>query len=220
MKASTPTQQQNLQFSELVQVQEGQPVTTSLMVAEYFGKHHKDVLRAINLLDCSELFRERNFAPTSYETQMPNGGTRKDTMYYITRDGFTFLVMGFTGKVAAKFKEDYINAFNTMEETLRKNETNTVVELKRQFTYISDQLISYMSKFEKNMQDEQSQQNPVNELFNNAHNPNHYPKEYFLAILDCFSSFLKEEFDKGQWRGGTSGKLISRIEAARTLYLE
>ena len=56
MKASTPTQQQNLQFSELVQVREGQPVTTSLMVAEYFGKHHKDVLRAINLLYCSDIF--------------------------------------------------------------------------------------------------------------------------------------------------------------------
>ena len=141
-------------------------------------------------------------------------------MYYITRDGFTFLVMGFTGKVAAKFKEYYINAFNAMEETLRKNETNSVVELKRQFTYISDQLISYMSKVGKRMQDDQSQKNPVNELFNNTHNPNHYPKEYFLAILDCFSSFLKEEFDKGQWRGGTSGRLVSRIEATRTLYLE
>lgn len=219
MKASTPTQQQNLQFSELVQVQEGQPVTTSLMVAEYFGKHHKDVLRAINLLDCSDIFRERNFAPSEYSRKNGNV-TANYPMYYITRDGFTFLVMGFTGKVAAKFKEDYINAFNTMEETLRKNETNTVVELKRQFTDISDQLISYMSKFEKNMQDEQSQKNPVYELFNNAHNPNHYSKEYFLAILDCFSSFLKEEFDKGQWRGGTSGRLVSRIEAARTLYLE
>lgn len=220
MKDSNPTQQQQLQFSELVQVREGQPVTTSLMVAEYFAKHHKDVLRAINLLDCSELFRERNFAPTSYETQMPNGGTRKTTMYYITRDGFTFLVMGFTGRVAAKFKEDYINAFNAMEETLRKNEANTVVELERQFALISDRLMSYMSKFEKKMQDEQREKNPVNELFNKAYNPNHYPKEYFLAILDCFSSFLKEEFDKGQWRGGTSERLVSRIEAARTLYLE
>ena len=107
-----------------------------------------------------------------------------------------------------------------MEEKKKKNETNSVVVLKRQFTYISDQLISYMSKLEKKMQDEQSQKNPVNELFNNTHNPNHYPKEYFLAILDCFSSFLKEEFDKGQWRGGTSGRLVSRIEATRTLYLE
>ena len=40
-------------------------------------------------------------------------------MYYITRDGFTFLAMGFTGKIAAKFKEAYINAFNEMENKLR-----------------------------------------------------------------------------------------------------
>ena len=72
MKASTPTQQQNLQFSELVQVREGQPVTASLMVAEYFGKHHKDVLRAINLLDCSDIFRERNFAPSEYSRKNGN----------------------------------------------------------------------------------------------------------------------------------------------------
>lgn len=220
MKKSNSDQQQNLQFSELVQVREGQPVTTSLMVAEYFQRPHKDVLCSVKSLECSKLFYERNFSLTFYETIMPKGGIRKNPMYYITRDGFTFLVMGFTGKVAAKFKEDYINAFNTMEETLRKNEANTVVELKRQFTYISDRLISYMSKFEKKMQDEQQEKNPINELFNKAYNPNHYPKEYFLAILDCFSSFLKEEFDKGQWRGGTSGRLISRIEAARTLYLE
>lgn len=219
MKNTTSDQRQNLS-PELVQIRRGQAVTSSLVIAEYFGKQHKDVLRAINLLECSKLFRERNFTPTSYDTQMPSGGIRKDPMYYITRDGFTFLVMGFTGKVAAQFKEDYINAFNAMEETLRKNEANTVVELKRQFTYISDRLISYMNKFEQNMQDQQKDKNPVNELFNKTYNSNHYPKEYFLAILDCFSSFLQEEFDKGQWRGGTSGRLVSRIEAARTLYLE
>lgn len=218
MKHSTSEKQPNL-FPDLVLIREGKAVTTSLIVAEYFGKLHKDVLRAINQLECSDIFRERNFAPSEYSRKNGNV-TANYPMYYITRDGFTFLVMGFTGKVAAKFKEDYINAFNTMEETLRKNEANTVVELKRQFTYISDRLISYMNKFEQNMQDEQKDKNPVNELFNKAYNPNHYPKEYFQAILDCFSSFLKEEFDKGQWRGGTSGRLVSRIEAARTLYLE
>lgn len=49
-------------------------------------------------------------------------------MYYMTRDGFTFLAMGFTGKVAAKFKEAYINAFNEMEEMLRKQETTRYAE--------------------------------------------------------------------------------------------
>lgn len=43
-------------------------------------------------------------------------------MYYMTRDGFTFLAMGFTGKVAAQFKENYINAFNQMEDILRSGQ--------------------------------------------------------------------------------------------------
>ena len=50
--------------------------------------------------------------------RQPNGGTRKLPCYQITRDGFAFLAMGFTGKRAAQFKEAYINAFNQMEQAL------------------------------------------------------------------------------------------------------
>lgn len=50
--------------------------------------------------------------------RQPNGGTRKLPCYQITRDGFAFLAMGFTGKRAAQFKEAYINAFNQMEKQL------------------------------------------------------------------------------------------------------
>ena len=49
-------------------------------------------------------------------------------MYYIAKDGFVFLAMGFTGKIAAKFKEAYINAFNEMEEMLRKQECTRYAE--------------------------------------------------------------------------------------------
>ena len=101
---------------ELVQVVDGQVVTTSLRVAEYFKKQHKDVLRAIKSLDCSDEFNGRNFALVAY--QDAKGEQRP--MYYLTRDGFTLLAMGFTGKVAARFKEAYIEAFNLMEESLRK----------------------------------------------------------------------------------------------------
>lgn len=52
----------------------------------------------------------------------------KRPMYYLTRDGFTFLAMGFTGRVAAQFKEAYINAFNEMEEMLRKNDCTKYAE--------------------------------------------------------------------------------------------
>lgn len=105
----------------LVMVENNQVVTTSLRVAEYFEKEHKVVLRLINSLECSDLFRRHNFVLSCYERK--NGNiTRSYPMYYLTRDGFTFLAMGFTGKVAARFKEAYINAFNEMEEMLRSNQ--------------------------------------------------------------------------------------------------
>lgn len=88
-------------------------------VAEKFEKNHRDVLRGIKNLDCSATFHARNFAHMSETVAIGNGATRNDPMYLMTRDGFTFLAMGFTGKRAARFKEAYINEFNRMEAELR-----------------------------------------------------------------------------------------------------
>ncbi|MCQ7718809.1 Rha family transcriptional regulator [Salmonella sp. NW1258] len=101
-----------------IRIINGQAVTSSLAVADYFIKRHADVIRKIESLECSTLFRQRNFAFTSISINQPNGGTRKLPCYQITRDGFAFLAMGFTGKRAAQFKEAYINAFNQMEKQL------------------------------------------------------------------------------------------------------
>lgn len=103
----------------LVTVENNQAVTTSLKVAEVFGKPHHNVLRDIRNLECSSDFQEINFEFSFYIRKLPHNATKKEPMYYITRDGFTFLAMGFTGKVAAQFKEAYINAFNEMESKLR-----------------------------------------------------------------------------------------------------
>ena len=104
-------------------IDNGQAVTTSLAVANFFSKRHDDVLKKIRTLDCSPEFCARNFAETSISVNQPNGGTRKLPCYQITRDGFAFLAMGFTGKRAARFKEAYINAFNQMEKLLSKPST-------------------------------------------------------------------------------------------------
>ncbi|GAB6178142.1 hypothetical protein JCM16814_30330 [Desulfobaculum senezii] len=71
----------------------GNPMTTSLKVAEVFGKEHKNVIQSIEQLDCSEEFRKLNFQLSSYS--VPNN-RRPYPMYLMTRDGFTFLAMGFT----------------------------------------------------------------------------------------------------------------------------
>ncbi len=106
---------------DLVMVNGGQVVTTSLKVAERFGKRHDSVLRAIRHMACSKAFRLRNFVETVVWRDNPSGGEKiKSACFEMTKDGFMFLVMGFTGKAAAAWKEAFIHAFNWMAEQLFK----------------------------------------------------------------------------------------------------
>jgi Rha family phage regulatory protein len=108
------------QAAQLVHLVDGKPTTTSNVIASTFGKLHKAVLRAIKNLGCSSEFYERNFAPIQIEVDLGMGRSRKDPAFEVTRDGFSFLAMGFTGKEAAKWKEAYINAFNLMESEIHR----------------------------------------------------------------------------------------------------
>ena len=103
--------------NELVNVVNGKVVCTSLMVAEKFGKEHKNILQSIQNLECSQGFRELNFQLSSYTSVQG----KEFPMVQMTRDGFSILVMGFTGKEAMAWKEAYINAFNLMEAELIKS---------------------------------------------------------------------------------------------------
>lgn len=94
---------------------EERAAVTSLDVAETFGKDHRHVLRDIRELGCSEEFNRSNFGPISYVDSM----NREQKAVVMTRDGFTLLVMGYTGELAMKFKEAYIKQFNAMEAALR-----------------------------------------------------------------------------------------------------
>lgn len=97
-----------------IAIVDGQAVTSSLAVANFFSKRHDDVLKKIRTLECSASFTARNFSVSDYT----DCTGRKLPCYQITRDGFAFLAMGFMGKRAAQFKEAYINAFNQMEKQL------------------------------------------------------------------------------------------------------
>lgn len=96
---------------------EGQPAVRSDIVAYHFKRSHKNVLRDIAKLraKCPESFHRLNFEPMFIETQIGNGATRKDRAYLLTRDGFSLLVMGFTGAEAVRWKLRYIEAFNSLE---------------------------------------------------------------------------------------------------------
>lgn len=92
----------------------GQVIVSSRDIAKVFEKEHFNVLRDIKNLECSPEFNESNFGLVSYKDE--KGELRPE--YHITRDGFAFLAMGFTGKKAARFKEAYIKRFNEMEQEL------------------------------------------------------------------------------------------------------
>lgn len=100
----------------------------SLIVAKMFGKRHDAVLRDIRQLDCSEKFNLHNFEEISYKDDRG----RKQPAVAMTRDGFTFLAMGYRGKKAAAFKEAYIERFNEMERFIK-----TLVEARQEFPLLT-----------------------------------------------------------------------------------
>lgn len=102
-------------MNDLVITHNQQAVTTSLQVAEKFEKEHRNVLRDIESIRNSDVL---NFEQMFIEGETPDSYGRARKTYFMNRDGFTLLAMGFTGSKAMKFKTEYIQAFNDMEQKL------------------------------------------------------------------------------------------------------
>lgn len=111
--------------SPKVSIHNGKAVTTTEDVACYFGKQHHHVVQKLESLDCSEQFTIRNFSRMVKNKSIGSGAEREIVYYEMTRNGFIFLVMGFTGKKAAAFKEAYIAEFDRMEAELHKPVVST-----------------------------------------------------------------------------------------------
>ncbi|WP_304039677.1 Rha family transcriptional regulator, partial [Desulfovibrio piger] len=109
-------------FSPSVSLHAGRPATTSLEVANFFGKRHDNICRDIRGLieSTPENFRALNFEETFRTIPGPNNSERQETYFILYRDGFMLLVMGYTGKKALAMKLAYIEAFNRMEEELAR----------------------------------------------------------------------------------------------------
>lgn len=101
-----------------IAVENNKPMVSSLVVAEFFEKQHKNVLQSINELEIPNDFRRLNFQPSSYL----NKQNKEQPSFNITRDGFSLLTMGFTGKKAMEWKIKFLEAFNAMEERLKGSE--------------------------------------------------------------------------------------------------
>lgn len=106
-------------MNQLVFKSNDQVVTTSRNVARDFGKSHREVLRAIDNMASDGVVQ--NWATLFFETTYIHEQNKQEyRQFLMNRDGFTLLVMGFTGKTAMKFKLDYMNAFNEMEKQLQQ----------------------------------------------------------------------------------------------------
>lgn len=106
----------------------GQPMVSSLAVAEHFEKEHKHVMRDVRELGCSEEFARSNFGLGSY---MDAQGQERPAVN-LTKDGFVMLVMGYTGPKAMAFKEAYIGEFNRMDAELRRRDAELLEKLKHE----------------------------------------------------------------------------------------
>ncbi|HGE7088373.1 TPA: Rha family transcriptional regulator [Klebsiella aerogenes] len=110
----------NTMPEHFITAQNGKLITTSLAVAEAFGKQHFHILRSIETLDIPTDFSSIPFSMQDMEITVGKGARRKSKIYRMTKDGFMLLVMGFTGKKAMAVKIAYINAFNEMAKQLQQ----------------------------------------------------------------------------------------------------
>lgn len=117
-QAISPATMQNL----VAVVESGALMTTSIKVAEAFSKRHDNVLRKLESLECSSDFHHLNFEEMTKEIDIGKGAKRESKIWSMTKDGFMFLVMGFTGTKAATIKEAYIAEFNRMADELHRRE--------------------------------------------------------------------------------------------------
>ena len=134
-------------MDELVIMHDQQAVTTSLKVAEIFEKEHKNVMQSIKNLTAENSAVKKMFVEDSYL----NSRNQQQPMYYMNRDGFTLLAMGFTGSKAMEFKLKYIDAFNKMEKQIKEE---TKFRLPTNLNEMSTMFYSVMKDQDKKIEEQ------------------------------------------------------------------
>lgn len=139
-------------MDELVIMHDKQVVTTSLKVAEIFKKEHRDVMEKIRNLTAENSAVKKMFVEDSYL----NSRNQQQPMFYMNRDGFTLLAMGFTGSKAMEFKLKYIEAFNKMEQIVRQELPQTPEEKLALTMQVTLRLDKRVGKIEKSIDEIQN----------------------------------------------------------------
>lgn len=139
-------------MDELVIMHDQQAVTTSLKVAEIFEKNHRDVMERIRNMSAENSAVLKMFIKDEYT----NSQNKQQPMYYMNRDGFTLLAMGFTGSKAMEFKLKYIEAFNKMEQIVRQELPQTPEEKLALTMQVTLRLDKRVGKLEKSIDEIQN----------------------------------------------------------------
>ncbi|MDD2661841.1 MAG: Rha family transcriptional regulator [Methylococcales bacterium] len=162
---------------KLVEVRGQRLITTSLLIADKFGKSHKFVLKKIDRLQCSSEFHRANFAPSIYVAA--NGKDEK--CYNVTEEGFMFIAMSFTGIEAMQWKEAFVIAFQKMRSRLNEPGRNIELQYKRDTAREMTDALTY-----------------VRELQGKASNQKDYSNEHLFcnrALTGRWESIIESELD-------------------------
>ena len=170
----TPFYSKGYENAEVINIQnkDGVAVVSSRVVAFDFDKRHDHVLRDIN--NIIESNTTQNWGLLFIESQYKASNGKMNKEYLLTRDGFSLLVMGFTGKEALQWKLQYIEAFNKMEEQIKQASHNPYANLSPELQSI----IMLDQKQQMLEQQVQTVQQKVNEIEENAKLD---PAEYSLV---------------------------------------
>lgn len=137
----------------ILSTQNGKPVASSRQIAESFGKEHKHVLRDIENLIGGE--SKIGLSSMFFKSEYISAQNKKLPEYLMSRDGFTLLAMGFTGKAALEWKLKYIAAFNEMEKKLSTRAASQLQDLSPE--------LQYLIKLERQQNQQAKQLEQVNE---------------------------------------------------------
>ncbi len=137
-------------MNDLVVLHDSVPMVDSVLVGKKFKKDHRQILDAIRRVEPESIeFWHANFCASTYRVR------GKDyENYLMTRDGFSLIAMGFTGKEALQWKISYINAFNAMEKQLTTHNDSLewkqarvqIKEVRKSFTDTVKEFVEYATK--------------------------------------------------------------------------
>ncbi|MGO2565855.1 MAG: Rha family transcriptional regulator [Brochothrix thermosphacta] len=134
--------------NKLVDMKNNEAVTSSLQIADKFEKQHKHVLDVIEgKLKLAELSAHYKSLFTASVYKDSRG--RKQKMYYMNRDGFAFIAMGFNGRKADSFKLQYIAQFNEMERQIKQQPIQTELSLPQNYAQALRQLANTVEENEQ-----------------------------------------------------------------------